>query len=180
MRNISQLQEEMKDLKSSSFPREREALPERYPRHNKVTPMGSEQEIIQAGDTSMARGVATPMHGNQNINVTTNQNIHLERKEWIFRGIIGGIGNVLAFPFRLIADVITGIAMSILGLIKMAAIVVLFPTLIWAGFQLMQIVSEQDSIEGGAKVIAENAGEAAKGIGSAITSSEETEEKPSE
>lgn len=104
----------------------------------------------------------------QNINVITNHNIHLERNEWLFRGVVGGIGKVLAFPFRLLEKMITSIFEAIFGMLKTAIIILLVPTLIWAGIILQQKMSQQENIEDGTQLLVDQASEVVSGTKKAI------------
>ena len=123
------------------------------------------QEVISSDTTQIP--------GGQSINVVTNHNIHLDRKEWMFRGIVGGIGNILAFPFRLIGNIITKIFEAIIGALKIALLIVMVPTLIWLGLELKEKLSEQESVEAGAQVLIEQAGEVANGTKKAISGTSE-------
>lgn len=108
----------------------------------------------------------------QNINVVTNHNIHLPFKEWMLRGVVGGIGSVFAFPFRLIGDAITsivqGIIGGIIGIVKLAIIVILLPTLAWLGIVLMGEMQEQESVEEGSAALVDHAGDFITGVSNGV------------
>lgn len=117
----------------------------------------------QAGNT-------IPGHfGPGNINVVTNHNLHLPFKDWMARGVVGGVGSVLAFPFKLVGDIISALANGILSLVKMAVMVVLFPTLLWMGYQLQQSMQEEESVEDGTAAIVDHAEDVVSGIGKGIS-----------
>ena len=130
------------------------------PKHENL-PVTQEQE----GGVQQAHAI---MPNGQNINVVTNHNIHLPFKEWILRGIVGSLGAVLAFPFRVIGNAVNTLVEGVIGIIKIAIIIVLAPTLAWLGFMLLGEMQEQDSVEGGTAAIVEHAGDVASGIGKGI------------
>lgn len=133
------------------------------------------------------RAVPMPMHhsdemgnhalsgmlpGGQNLNVVTNHNTHLSRKEWIVRGIVGALGNAVAWPFRLIGDLISqllgGIIAALLGILKIAIIIIAVPTLLWLGFLLLEQMQSAESVEEGAGIVVDNAGSLADGVVNAV------------
>lgn len=91
----------------------------------------------------------------QTINVNMNTpSPHLSFKEWMARGVVGGIGKVLAFPFKLVGTGMEAAVTGIVSIIKIAVIVVMIPTLIWLGLKLQASLSTSQSIEeGAAKVV---------------------------
>jgi len=146
-----------------------------------TAPIGARAEILPpAGETVFADvppGVhsqsmqqmapflgTTMLPTGQSITVNMNApNPNLSFKEWALRGFIGALGRAAQWPFQLLARVIEAIARAAIGIIKWAAIVLLFPTLIWLGSQLQHKVSQQHSIEAGAAMIAHDARRAAHG-----------------
>lgn len=106
----------------------------------------------------------------QNINVVTNTNQHLPFREWLIRGLLVSVGNALAFPFRLIGTAISTIVTGVIGIIKIAIIIVLIPTLIWLGIMLQQNMQSQESVESGTAEMLEQAGKVVDGIGKGISS----------
>lgn len=95
---------------------------------------------------------------------------HLTFKEWMARGVVGGIGKVLAFPFAFAGNMITAAGNAVIGLVKMAILIVLVPTLLWLGVMLYQKVSKAQSIEEGTAMIVTDAKKVGNGIGNSISS----------
>ena len=101
----------------------------------------------------------------QSITVNMNApNPNLSFKEWALRGFVGALGRAAQWPFQLVARIIEAIARAAVGILKWAAIVLLFPTLIWLGSQLQHRMAQQHSIEAGASMIAHDARRAAHGV----------------
>ena len=105
----------------------------------------------------------------QNINVVTNTNQHLPFREWLIRGLLGSVGNALAFPFRLIGTAISAIVTGVIGIVKIAVIIVLIPTLIWLGIMLQQNMQSQESVESGTAEMVNQAGKVVDGIEKGIS-----------
>lgn len=110
----------------------------------------------------------------QVINVSMNApNPNLEFKEWMARGVVGGIGKLAAWPFKLIGMTVESIALGIVDIfktiLKWALILVLAPLLIMAGIRMMDQVSESDTIEEGARTVIHDGRHAVNGIGKGLT-----------
>lgn len=110
----------------------------------------------------------SPVEGGQTIGVNVNTNTQLSTKDWLIRSVLGAIGKALAFPFRLLAAIVETIFEAIIGILKIAAIVILVPTLIWLGFLLKDMLSEAESVEEGAGIFIEAGKSAATGAGDAL------------
>lgn len=108
----------------------------------------------------------------QNINVVTNHNIHLPFREWLLRGLIGSVGSALAFPFRLFGEAVSSVVQGVIGIIKIAIIIILVPTLIWLGVELQAMMQEQESVEAGAAEMVNQAGQVVDGVSRGISGSE--------
>lgn len=104
----------------------------------------------------------------QSINVVTNHNVHLPFREWMLRGVVGAFGNLLAFPFRMIGNALNSMVEGVIGILKIAIIMILGPTLIWLGFMLLADMQQEDSVESGAATIVNRAGDVATGVGKGI------------
>lgn len=134
--------------------------------------------LAPLGEGSLATpGTAAQLVNGQTINVVTNHNLHLSFREWMLRGVVGAVGTSLAFPFRLIESAATGIVQALIGIAKLAAIIILVPTLIWLGVQLHQQMVTKDSVEEGAAYLTQKTGEFATGVARGV-SSEEGDQKP--
>lgn len=115
---------------------------------------------------------ATPT--GQIINVSMNApSPHLEFKDWMARGVVGGVGKVAAWPFRLVGMTLESTALAIVdvfkSVIKTALIVVLIPTLFLVGIRLMNKMSESATIEGGAASMMHDGRHAVNGLGKGIS-----------
>ncbi len=117
--------------------------------------------------------LGVPLPGGNSLNVVTNHNTHLTRKEWIVRGVLGALGRAAAWPFKLVGDLISqllgGIIAAVLGILKLALIIIAVPTLLWLGFMLLEQLQGAESIDEGAGIVVDNAGSVANGVGNAIT-----------
>lgn len=110
----------------------------------------------------------------QIINVSMNApNPNLEFKEWMARGVVGGIGKVAAWPFKLIGMTIESVALGIVDvlktILKWALILVLAPLLIMAGIRMMNQVSDSATIEEGARTVVHDGRHAVNGLGKGFT-----------
>lgn len=123
--------------------------------------------VVQSDQAEGQQAMATMPNG-QNISVVTNHNIHLPFKEWMLRGVVGSIGGLLAFPFRVVGNAINSIVEGVIGIVKFAIIIILAPTLAWLGIQLLGQMTEEESIESGTATIVQNAGKVATGIGKGL------------
>lgn len=97
---------------------------------------------------------AHQLPGGQTISVTMNApNPHLSFKEWAARGVVGGIGRFAAWPFKLVGGVIEtaaqGIVTILLKLLMWIAILILAPTLIYAGMLMMKDMQSATTVEEG-------------------------------
>lgn len=118
--------------------------------------------------------------GGQVINVAMNApSHHLPFKEWMLRGVVGGLGQLAAWPFRLVGGLIESLGEALIGILKTLAIVVLLPVMLLVGYKLMQQVSKADSIEAGASQIMHDGRHAATGIGKGLTDELPDEQKTS-
>lgn len=113
--------------------------------------------------------------GGSNLNVITNHNVHLSRREWLFRGVVGAFGNACAWPFRLFADLVgyllKGVIGAVIGVLKVALIIIAVPTLLWLGLQVLEMVQSADNVEDGAAMVTEQAGEFASGVNKGVNRS---------
>lgn len=132
---------------------------------------------VQSGSMTQAMAPFMGEHAlptGQVINVSMNApSPHLGFKEWMARGVVGGIGHAAAWPFVLVAKTVEGIALGIVdifkSLIKWAIILVLAPTLILVGIRMMHQVEKAPTIEGGVQTVVHNGRHAVDGIGRGLT-----------
>lgn len=133
--------------------------------HQHSTPMHHSDEM---GNHAIGGMLPT----GQNLNVVTNHNVHLSRREWVFRGLVGALGMAAAWPFKLIADLISqvlgGIISAILGFFKVALIIIAIPTLLWLGIMLMNQLQSAESVEEGTAMVVDHAGSFADGVNKGI------------
>lgn len=123
------------------------------------------QQLAQMG-IPMVPGMPLPQAGQT---ITVNMNApspHLPMKEWMLRGVVGGIGHVLAFPFLLIRDA----AQHSMKLIFKAIGILLIPTLLMAGCQLRYMVERASSGEQGAQTVVEQGRHVLRGLGKGASS----------
>lgn len=138
--------------------------------HGEIVPVQSAQLPTVQQDEVGNNALSAPFVPGlgQNVNVTTNHNIHLSRKEWMFRGIVGTLGNAVAWPFRFVAEIIKEIVLGIigmvLGIVKVAVLIVAIPTLIWLGLQLQAHLQSAESVEEGTVMVTDQAGQFADGV----------------
>lgn len=106
----------------------------------------------------------------QVINVSMNApSPHLSFKEWMARGVVGGIGGALTWPFRFVGNVIEEIAKAIVGVLKWAIIVILLPALAIVGFKLAGKLTSSATIEDGAASLVYDGRHAVNGIAKGAT-----------
>lgn len=122
-------------------------------------------QVVPMDDTvSQTLANLTPMSG-QNISVNVSSaSPHLPMGEWIKRGILAALGNALLFFPRLLGRLFEALLMGVLGIAKVAVIIMLVPTLIWAGYHLQQHLANADSVREGAASATVQGGEVLKGI----------------
>lgn len=131
--------------------------------HHPVHPVAG-QMVHQGDASSQSLSSVTPMNG-QHISVNvTSADPNLSLGEWIRRGVLSALGNGLLFPFRLLGKLIEGVMMGVLGIVRVAILIVLVPTLIWAGIMLQQHLSKADSVREGAASATVQGGEVLKGL----------------
>lgn len=161
----------MKQIAQTAIPSKRTAITENLP---VLVPNVSNENslaVTSEANTVLDRAQPTavaPTNG-QTINVVTNHNIHLSFKEWILRGLVGSIGQALAFPFRLIGDAVTGLVMGAIGIIKVALMAIILPTMFWVGWLLLDKMREAESVEEGTAIMVNEAGNAVKGVSKGLT-----------
>ena len=103
------------------------------------------------------------------INVNTNHNIHLSFKEWMLRGVVGGVGSVLAFPFRLVGEMLRALGEGLIKIVTALVLILLVPTFIWLGIMLKEEMSTYDNVEDGTAAMVDHAGEFADGVGKGLS-----------
>lgn len=129
-----------------------------------------ERSVEVQGETDAYgnHSIGGQLPGGPSLNVITNHNVHLSRKEWLFRGVVGAVGNALAWPFRLFADLVgyllKGIIGAVIGVVKVALIIIAVPTLLWLGLQVLEMARSAESAEDGAAMVTEQAGALASGV----------------
>ena len=134
-----------------------------------IVPVPNRETLPTVQDqVSGAQQAHAVLPNGQNISVVTNHNIHLPFKDWLLRGILGSVGSVFAFPFRVVGNAINGLVEGVIGIVKMAIILILAPTLIWLGMQLLAEMKEQESIEAGTATVVDHAGSMVSGIGKGL------------
>lgn len=140
---------------------------------------------VQSGSMTQAMAPFMGDHAlptGQVINVSMNApSPHLGFREWMARGVVGGIGHAAAWPFVLVAKTVEGVALGVVdivkSLIKWAVILVLAPTLVLMGIRMMHQVENAPTIEGGAQTIVHNGRHAVDGIGRGLSDKLPKEEK---
>ncbi len=106
----------------------------------------------------------------QVINVSMNApSPHLTFKEWMARGVVGGIGGALTWPFRFVGNVLEEIAKAIVGVLKWAIIVILLPALAIVGFKLAGQLTSSETIEDGAASLVYDGRHAVNGLAKGAT-----------
>lgn len=130
-----------------------------------MTHGGQTGQVVPMDETvSQTLAGLTPMSG-QNISVNVSAaSPHLPMGEWIKRGILAALGNGLLFFPRLLGRLLEAVLMGVLGIAKTAAIILLIPTLIWAGYHLQQHLASSGSVREGAASATVQGGEVLKGI----------------
>lgn len=130
-----------------------------------MTHGGQSSQVVPMGEVvGQTLAGLTPMNG-QNISVNVSSaSPHLPMGEWIKRGILSALGNGLMFFPRLLGRLFEALLMGVLGIVKVAVIIVLVPTLIWAGYHLQQHLSNSGSVREGAASATVQGGEVLKGI----------------
>lgn len=126
---------------------------------------GQTGQVVPMGEAvSQTLAALTPMSG-QNISVNVAAaSPHLPFGEWVKRGVLSALGNGLMFFPRLLGRLIEALLMGVLGIFKAAIIIVLIPTLIWAGYLLQQKLSHAASVREAATSATVQGGEVLKGI----------------
>lgn len=92
-----------------------------------------------------------------------NASPHLPFKDWMARGVVSGLGRLVAWPFKLIGDIVQAIAMAIIGILKMILIIILIPSAIIIGLKIAAMQQEEDTIRGSAAAAVEGVVEAGDG-----------------
>lgn len=101
----------------------------------------------------------------QTISVNMNApNPNLTLKEWMVRGVVGGVGRVVSWPFRLVGLVFEGIAHGVIKVVTWAMIIILVPTMLMLGSRLEKHMEHQNSVRSGAAEIMHEGRQAAQGI----------------
>jgi hypothetical protein len=138
---------------------------------------GDAVQIVVPGEATQHMHPAMAGASGQVINMAFNApSPHLTFKEWMARGVVGGFGKVLAFPFTLAGSMLTSAGNAIVDLVKMAVLIILIPTLLWMGFMLYQKVSKSQSIEEGTAMIVTDAKRIGTGVSNGIAT--DTSAKP--
>ena len=88
---------------------------------------------------------------------------HLPFRDWLARGVVSAIGRMLAWPFKLVGDILHSIAMAVVGIVKMIFIIVLIPSMLILGLKIAAMQQEEESVRGSAAAAAEGVMEAGKG-----------------
>lgn len=113
---------------------------------------------------------ATGLPTGQVINVSMNApSPHLTFKEWMARGVVGGLGNFAAWPFRFVGAILHDIARAIIAIIKWALLLILLPTMLIMGVKMANQMQNSKSIEEGSAQMVHNGRHALNGIGKGAT-----------
>lgn len=100
----------------------------------------------------------------QTINVSMNApSPHLSFGEWVKRGIVAGIGNLLAWPFRFVGGMLEEVGRTIIRLLGKVVLLLLVPTLLIVGYKMAQHVTKAPSVEEGAAQVVHNGRHAVNG-----------------
>lgn len=112
----------------------------------------------------------TQLPTGQMINISMNApSPHLSFGEWVKRGILGALGNLLAWPLRFASSILHDMASAIIGILKWALIVILIPTMIMIGMKMSSQMQSAPSIEAGASQMMHNGRHALNGLGKGAT-----------
>lgn len=88
---------------------------------------------------------------------------HLPFRDWLARGVVSALGNLLAWPFRMMGEIAQSIAMAMIGILKVILMLVLIPSAIIIGLKIAAAQQEEDSIRGSAAAAVESVTEAGEG-----------------
>lgn len=102
---------------------------------------------------------------------------HLPFRDWMLRGVVGGVGKMLAWPFQLVRDIINGIAFAILGIAKVLLMIILIPSAIILGLQIAASQSSEADIQTNAASATGSLGSVGAGVWQGLFGPE-TEAKP--
>lgn len=108
--------------------------------------------------------------GGQSISVAMNApSPHLTTKEWAGRGILGALGNLVAWLPRLAGRMIEEILRMFVGVFGKLMLVVLLPCMLMIGVNLAMVAATYGTVEGGAADIVHKGRHALNGIGKGLT-----------
>ncbi len=126
------------------------------------------QEAQPAINPAQMAAMGAP-HAQQINVVTNNAAMNLPFKEWLLRGLVGGVGRAAAWPFALAGRLVEKIFGAVIGFVKIAALIIMVPTLIWLGLMLREELATADSVENGTALIVDHAEDVTTGIGRGLT-----------
>lgn len=100
----------------------------------------------------------------QTINVSMNApSPHLTFREWAARGLVAGVGSLLAWPFRLVGGVVEQAAHAVVAVLKWIMILLLLPTMLIVGAKMASDVTSAASVEEGVERIVHHGRHAVNG-----------------
>jgi hypothetical protein len=141
-----------------------------------MPPPGNVTGNFPAGVYQEEMNQMMPFSGNhhlptgQSINVSMNApSPHLSFKEWMQRGIVGGLGNAAAWPFRLVAKMVEEVFRVIINLFGKLILFVLLPTALILGYKMAMKITQADTVEQGAVEIMHHGRHAADGMAKGLT-----------
>ena len=172
------------DLRAPRTPAARTAVAMPPQRIDADVPAGVHQDSLTQAMVPFAGSHLVPT--GQTINVSMNApSPHLPFKEWVARGMVGGVGHFAAWPFRLVAMTLEGAALAIVDIgktvLKMILIAVLIPAMLVIGIRLASHVNDAPTIAAGTRGIVHDGRHAVDGLSDGATDElpAETPEKPS-
>jgi hypothetical protein len=108
--------------------------------------------------------------GGQSISVAMNApSPHLTTKEWAGRGILGALGNLVAWLPRLAGRMIEEIMRMFVGVFGKLMLIALVPCMLMIGVNLAMVAATYSTVEGGAADIVHKGRHALNGIGKGLT-----------
>lgn len=127
--------------------------------------------------------ITVPHNPYANMIAVSNNGVspHLPFREWMLRGVVGGIGKLLAWPFQLVRDIISAIAIGVIGVVKVVLMIVLVPSAILIGLQIAATQSKEASIGDNAQSATSSLGAVGQGAWNGLFGEEaKTEPSPSQ
>lgn len=125
---------------------ELEPMPDRHPqqmRPQRLQPYGRPDHL----DNYPAYDQHLHQHNAPAVNVAVNTSAYRPWKEELYLSGWKTFGNFLAFPFRLVGRLVEQLMLMMAGVLKIALMAVIMPSLLFAGFQFYQAHKDQPATE---------------------------------